>query len=375
VLTIVAVQRGAFRRRTWLANAVLVFCGFTLLGTVNPLQGSVLVGVAGLLFTLVPLLGFWIGRSLCDDRTMTAIFKLVAALGVVAVVYGMWQTWVGFPSWDSRWIAEHRETFLALVVNDRVVRPFATFIAPSEYALFLSLAAVVWVGFGLKRGWTGLAVPVLGLFAVALAYSSARAVVVLFVFALGLMFAARRRLPLLVSLGVAAVLLIGVSVASSRFAPANEGTEALLQHQAAGLADPLNPESSSLVGHYQLLKLGLAHAIHEPLGVGTGSVSQAGAKYGLAGAGGNTELDPSNAATAFGVAGLVVYLAILVLAFRQAFALATMRRDALAIVALGFVAATTFQWLNGGQYAVALLVWLVIGWVDATSSAAARKPV
>jgi hypothetical protein len=25
---------------------------------------------------------------------------------------------------------------------------------------------------------------------------------------------------------------------------------------------------------------------------------------------------------------------------------------------------TLLQWLNGGQYAVAFLVWLVLGWVD-----------
>ena len=69
VLVAVAFQRGAFRDRTRLANAVLALNVLEVVEVLNPLQGSPLVGVGGLLFLLVPMLGFWVGRSLVDDRT------------------------------------------------------------------------------------------------------------------------------------------------------------------------------------------------------------------------------------------------------------------------------------------------------------------
>jgi hypothetical protein len=36
-------------------------------------------------------------------------------------------------------------------------------------------------------------------------------------------------------------------------------------------------------------------------------------------------------------------------------------------VALGLLVVMVLQWLNGGQYAVALLVWLTLGWLDRTT--------
>ncbi|MDQ3463111.1 MAG: hypothetical protein M3471_08825, partial [Actinomycetota bacterium] len=62
VLVVVAARRGAFRSRTPLANAILVLSGLLLVGTLNPLQGGIAAGFAGLLFVLVPILWFWVGR-------------------------------------------------------------------------------------------------------------------------------------------------------------------------------------------------------------------------------------------------------------------------------------------------------------------------
>ena len=73
LLAAAAVRRGALRNRTVLTNAVLALSLLTLLGAINPLQGSLVGGISGLLFVFVPMLAFWIGRAYCDDRMLRQV--------------------------------------------------------------------------------------------------------------------------------------------------------------------------------------------------------------------------------------------------------------------------------------------------------------
>ena len=54
ILALLSIKQGAFRQRTPLANAALVLVVLTLVGAANPLQGSLLTGVAGLEFSCDP---------------------------------------------------------------------------------------------------------------------------------------------------------------------------------------------------------------------------------------------------------------------------------------------------------------------------------
>ena len=49
---------------------------------------------------------------------------------------------------------------------------------------------------------------------------------------------------------------------------------------------------------------------------------------------------------------------------RRAYTLAVARHDALALAALAIVTIVFLEWFNGGQYGVALLLWITIGWID-----------
>jgi O-antigen ligase len=140
----------------------------------------------------------------------------------------------------------------------------------------------------------------------------------------------------------------------------------LFTHQARGLANPFNPAVSTLPSHFAQFKAGLRSAISNPLGHGVGAVTTATGKFGAPNRG--TETDLSNAAVALGIPGLLSYFFLVTLALRQAYAFAAARRDSLALAVLGLLAVTLFQWLNGGQYAVAFLPWLALGWMDRTIS-------
>jgi hypothetical protein len=59
-----------------------------------------------------------------------------------------------------------------------------------------------------------------------------------------------------------------------------------------------------------------------------------------------------------------VYLGLLTCGLRRAYQVARWRRDRLALCALGVLLVMTFQWINGGQYSVAILPWFLLGWLD-----------
>jgi hypothetical protein len=369
VLVVVAAGRGAFRQRTVLGDAVLALSLLAVAGAFNPVQGSLLSGVAGLLFLLVPMLGFWIGRGLCDDRTLTHLLAVIAGIGVPVALYGLAQTFRGFAPWDDEWVRSAGYQALQVYAKDgeMAVRPFSTFSAASEYAFFAAIALFVWLAFGLRRIWAPFAVAAVALLGAAVLYQSSRGIVFTSIGALVLMAAAWARIRLRLALVAAALAFVLLPTAVAHFAPPNlEGraTSPLLAHQIEGLADPLDPEASTLPAHISLLKVGLQSVESHPFGRGTGTISIAGEKFG--GTTEGTETDPSNAAVALGIPGVLAYLVVAVAGLLTAYRVATVRRDPLGLLALGVVGLTGLQWLNGGQYAVAFLPWLLLGWADRT---------
>lgn len=361
VLVLAAHQRGAFRRLTPLSRTVLVLSILVLFGAFNPLQKSLLGGLSGLLF-FVPLLAFWIGREFCDDRTLGRIFLLGVALAVPAALYGLGQVFVGFPSWDRQWIETAGPTSLNLY---GMVRPFGTFNSSAEFGTYLGVALLCWLVFAPKRVFLPLALVPVAILVAGLGYQASRGIVVSMVATIALLAGARRRLPLAASVTLGAALLLALPYALRQAVPSvveEDGSDALVAHQLGGLASPLDPEASSTHLHLELMLDGLSYAFREPLGLGIGVVTISGTKFG--GLAYGTEVDPSNAAVALGLPGLIAYLVLLVLAFRTVYRLAVLHRNRTALAALAVLSVTVGQWLNGGLYAVALLPWLVLGWAD-----------
>jgi hypothetical protein len=360
-LAIAAAERGAFGRRTRLSHAVLALTVLAFLEAFNPLQGSLLGGLSGLLFVLVPLLAFWAGRAFCDDRTLTIVVWLVALMAPLVALYGHFQTFQGFPSWDEAWVKESGYT--ALNVGG-VIRPFGTFSSASEYVTFLAIGMIVWLSFGLRRSRLLVTALALTIVVPAMFLVSTRGTIFLSAAAIGLVAAARLRLSVWKAAAIAVVIVVGVPQLVGMVAPSagGGGQSALIAHQLEGLSDPFDEDSSTLTLHLSMVGDGLSQALSHPLGQGIGKVTIAGAKFG--GESTNTEADPSNAAVSMGVVGLAAYGVVLTVGLWRAYKRAVERRDGLAFAALGVLVVTFLQWLNGGQYAVALLPWLVLGWLD-----------
>ena len=369
LLFVVACGRGALRERTPLANAIALLSLLALVEAVNPLQGGLTVGLGGLLFILVPMLAFWAGRALLDDATLRSMFGLIAVLSALAAVYGLVQQFVGFPSWDARWISS--SGYGALHVGG-AIRAFGTFSSGTEYAIFLSIGLVVLVsrlGAG-RRMLLPLHLAAIALVGTALVLSSVRGSGILTVVALGAMAAARAGLRPIVGLGAAILAVVCLEIGLSHVSVSSQTslsgaanpTSGLLQHEISGIADPTGT-NSTLPGHVAETFRGMTSAFTLPIGHGTGSVTLAAGRLGGSTNVG-TEGDAGNVGAALGLPGLLLYLVIFVAGLLGTYRLAARRRDTLALATLGLLVVALFQWLNGDLYSLAWLVWLGLGWVD-----------
>jgi hypothetical protein len=368
ILAIVAIQRGALRDQTALTKAILALSLLVLLGAVNPLQGSLTAGVVSLLFVFVPLLGFFIGRAV-PDNVLRTFLRLLGVLGLGVALYGLAQTIYGFLPWDASWIQAQRDytslgVFTAGGGGAPVTRPFGTASSAAEYGYLLAITLVIWAAGGVTTRLLPRLAAV-SVILVAIVLESSRGILVVSLVGLLMVVAARRKAPLWLGVAVVAVAILSLPFALSfvHFGTATTPVGTLVGHQLEGIRDPLNPETSTLGLHLDIIAEGLQAPLSNPLGLGLSAVTIAGERFGAT-VGGATEADISNVGVALGIPGMLVYVVVLVLALRCLYTVAIRRENVLAHIGFAIGLILVLQWLNGGMYSVAWLPWLMIGWAD-----------
>ncbi len=372
LLFFVATTAGAFREQTPLSRSVLAFTAVLALSALNPLQGGLSTGLGGLQLVVLPMLAFWVGRSLLDDRGTAIVIYLLGSLAVLAAIYGLVQTYNGFPSWDQSWIRESGYT--ALNVGG-AVRAFGTSTSASEYAGLLAIGILSWRAAARRTPWVPIASVAIAVLAVALWLESSRGAIVVALAALWLTFAAGRRMsfPRALLMGVLLLLLLPTVVGhlsrSESASPLRRTrvsvTSSLGGHQVEGLSHPFG-KNSTLGIHFEEVLNAITGIATNPLGRGVGATTIAATKFGNGSA--SAEADPGNAAIAAGAVGLALYLLIAFYGVRASYRLARIRPSIPTIGALGIVVVTFLQWLGGGQYVIILIAWLMLGWVDGAST-------
>ncbi|GAC1654520.1 MAG: hypothetical protein NVS4B3_18600 [Gemmatimonadaceae bacterium] len=346
--------------------------------TVNPLGNGLVTNLAGFLFVGIPLLWYFVGREYGSDRVVAALLRWVVGSAFVLALYGMWQVFVGFPSWDTNWL--RLGGYSSLHVTAGVTRAFGTFSSSAEYAAYLSIGLLVALALTLHGRFVySLPIPLLAL---AVFLESSRGPV-LITFAVAICIAALRtgrgRLAFGLSLcafavAAGAIALAGPSIEQSAARSGN----ALITHQVGGILNPTDPNSSTLPSHLQLMANGVAEGIRHPLGEGTGAttiasrqlVGSQSAPLDQSGASRpngsptqtkNTETDFTNSFISLGALGPILLLALTFVAFRRAIRDYFTRMNASSLAVVGVLLATFGSWLNGGEYAVAPLVMFLLG--------------
>jgi hypothetical protein len=375
-LFFVAVRRGALRDRSPLASAVLGLCLLGTVGALNPFQGSVVAWPLGFMIFMTPVLWFWIGRGLVDDQRMQRIMRMALVVAVASAAYGLLQTLGWFLSWDSQWIEDVSDTYVVIRIQS-FIRGFGFASSAAEYGKLIGIGIVLTVAVLARRGRSRgrfLWMPLVAVLGAALFLSGLRTTLVLTVAAIGLVWGTRRGASpaKLVVLGVAstALLFLAVQLVTPGGDRGGAATTVLADRQISGLSDPFDPRASTLQTHIGLVGRSIAGAVTNPIGSGTATITIAGKRFGVSESG---DTDLADAAIAFGILGIVIYLLVAYRLMRQAYRLARFRHDRLALAALGIVVVSSLQWLNGGLYAANMLAWLTFGWIDRASAAAERR--
>ncbi|WP_433966849.1 hypothetical protein [Tunturiibacter gelidiferens] len=349
-----------------LSKAVLGLLVVMGLEVLNPKQGGLYIGLSGIFFYMIPVMWFWIGRSLGSVALVERIiYRLVLPLGISAGILGLCQNFIGFLPYQQAWIAEVGRVYTSLYVGSSV-RAFGFSVSAAEYATLLeyAIALVVAAYFASRRLWMA-AVPIL---ATALLLSGGRGLTIKLVVVLCVLWVVRKGSRLnpskLIGMAVLGGLaLVSLSLIAGHFAGQRGGSAAqdALAHQLGGLAHPFDEKFSSAGLHSYMVTTGFLEGLTSPLGHGLGSTTFAAQKFGADSDEGSSELDFSDMFISLGLAGGLLYLGVAVFGIRAAFRYVRETRLSVGLPVLAILIATLGGWLIEGQYSTCSLVFFILG--------------
>lgn len=377
IFTSLLLSRRANLGGTALSRLVFYLLMIGVVQIFNPLQGGILVGLTGVMFVLVPVMCFFIGRSVADETLVSRMQRQLLVIGVGTALYGMFQVFFGLRGFEKAYVAASGPISLRI---GSTIRPFSTFTNTLEYATYLGFAICVAVAALLYA--RGMARYLLVFAAGVMGYGGfligSRGFVVGTLAAVTVLIGMRARHRAASVLIVVALVAGGMYWSATRTAsdePAKQkGAPELAKRQEQALKDPFDRSKSTLPGHLSRVRDGFVYAFTKaPMGFGIGITSRGGRKFGGEELG--TELDVSNAALAFGALGGLLYVGIILTALVQLERLRRLVGGAVWPAILGMAIVSLGQWLNGGNYAVAPLIWFMLGAADAAYHRARMAPV
>ncbi len=371
-LTYVALRTAPIPRwlRDMLATLVAAFSVLTIVGVFNPGNPGFLAALQGLLFWLMPLLWFWVARSVIGPEGWTPLLRWIAQVCTMASFYGLLQAFLGFPPWDERWLESRG--YRALEVNGPdTLRSFSFFPSAAEHALAASMGIVLCALFAARavkrQRWLLAALWILeaGIGLLAVTFSSVRTAFVLTALALAVVCMASRgwRLGRIMLVGaVSLVLLVAVAGRVDVSKMKDQGLSGMVRRTINGVARPFDNQASTLGAHLNLTKRAFNQAVDYPLGKGTATATIAADKAGGKSDGGENDL--ANALLAFGFPGAILVIQTIIVGLASAFWVARRDRTLGALAALGLLVLELRFWWAGAHYFAAPIVWAALGWVS-----------
>src|SRR2546423_8058413 len=370
-------------RAAQLAGSVSVLALIDVVESFDRRQRGLLVGFAGALFMLPPLIWFYFGQSV-NERFVTRALQIVIVLGLLTSLYGLYQLLAGYPAFEQYWI-DNTEFYESIGVG-HVKRALATFSSAEEWGRYAEVGAIAAFGFvaGAKRlrtrvGWLVCGTALLGS---VLLTGERTAVFGLIVGVTILILLGARTLPWAFIRG--AMLLLPIVLVVVFVAPPSdedmwskgedETVSTLLSHTQRGTLKPADEESFQV--RLENWKYLLTDVIpYRPLGMGLGAGTLGRARFSSDG-----DLPPIDSfvlivAITCGIPAALLFVSILAramwLSWKMARAdeddppLRTVKRIAAALMpalVLNSIFGLTFT-----LYSVAPIAWLLIGWIGAES--------
>lgn len=373
------ISRRADMSGTPLMKLVFFFLVVATIELLNPLQGNYLVALTGVMFVITPMMMFIIARTIADEQYMRKVQTIVMVTGVFCALWGLKQVYFGFTGFEQTWLQCCGYGALRI---DQTTRPFSTFSNAVEFSTYMGFAIVtcysrlLYAKGNARIVFLGAA----GVMAYAGFLVGSRGFVIGTLLAIVILTGLRVRnrlfgIMVVLSMVAAAVGWSAVQTSDVRIQDVKPGKEQLVNQQFGALKDPTDTSKSTLPAHMLHIWAGLDTALKKrPVGLGTGAITRGGAKFGT-GTSSSTELDMGNSFVAFGLVGGFLYLALVLMAFRQLYLLRRLTGNAMWVAVLGMCILSIGQWQNGGAYAISSLLWFSLGASDRAFMEVRNKPL
>ncbi|PEN12816.1 hypothetical protein CRI94_12485 [Longibacter salinarum] len=368
ILFIAAVMWRRVSLDSTAAKVIALFMVFMTLQIFNPKQGGLMVGVAGAMLYLVPMLWFWIGQAFTTEQMMRTWFlRIMPALALVAALMGLYQVFYGWLPYQLDWY--RIAGYSALGPNEQMLRSISIFPNISEYIQYIGIVVVVASAAAFKKQ-RGLLLLSIVIFA-ALFLAGSRGPIAKIIVAISILYTVQGRSIATWAPRLAFTVLIGGMALFWGLSQAGQlASSGSIDHQRVSrVLDrqsdliPTTPGAGGTVAiHGHLFWIGIKSGFTDPLGKGIGATTLAASKYGDSG--GSTEKDLSDMFKGGGLIGGFLYLCILVLVAVKAVRYWQRERSLIGLVFVGMLAFTGLSWLKPGFYVLTPLTWLTIGALD-----------
>lgn len=268
------LKRSAFLKASFLLMALYT------LQMLNPLQGSLLLGLIGGLFFLAPMM--WLPLGLLMEREdIIRILKIVMVIGVIVSMYGLYQHFFGFTTVEKY---ELRAKDFYKVMGDSSTRVMSTFSSFTDFARYLTIAGllVFALAYGTRLWIVGVAF--LGLMLYAMFWTASRTsfLVVFFSIAMFFLARARNRRQIVVQGFLMLVAVITLYFYVSQFDPKRVYNQQFsadphLVHTVSGMTHPL--QEGSFKGRITAWRQVTFGSISSPFGHGVGSTTHIAPRF------------------------------------------------------------------------------------------------
>jgi hypothetical protein len=354
---------------TPLSRWILLLMGIMIVQIFNPIQGGLLVGAAGAMFLLVPLLWYWVGKSFGSEALLRMLFfRLLVPLACLAALFGLYQVAFGYPEYQLEWYRVGGYT--ALGPSEEYLRPLSIFANLTEYAEYLGVAILALL-VPLLRGRSSLgSVLLIALLFGALFLIGTRGPVLFLIITGSILWALLgRSVRVWVPRLAIAILIGGVGLIYGLSQVAQVEGQGRAQFNIRRQAElvPEGKEGGPISTHLNLIRIAGNRTMERPLGHGLGYVTLAAGRFGDEGF--SSEKDFTDMFLALGIPGGIVYLIVLAYATLLAIYYWMRTRSTVGLIVIGLLLFSVFGWLQPGQYVMTPLVWFCVGSLDRMQSA------
>jgi hypothetical protein len=359
-------QLNWYVRRSGLMKAVVALLILFFLQIFNPLQGNTLVGVAGAIYFIIPMLWVFMGL-LIDERDVRRIFGLIVVIGTVTALYGIYQHQFGFSD------VEHYELASKGFLKTFGERPriMSTFAGLGDFSLYMAITGAICFAQYWRAKKKLFYLLLLGLTSFALLWAASRTSFLILTFAIiTFLIMSSKHLRLVLVRGVVALIAVAAlyiylySYNPAEIYEAHGSSNPFIAHTIAGVTHPT--QETTFQKRLSTWSYVSGRGLMEyPLGRGLGSTTTAAKKF----VGGEILVVDSylfEIIHGSSLAAGVLFMVVLVLFFRAAISLSLRYRANFTYkIIISLISAFALGSIFGGCIRDTIsgpLAWLLIGW-------------